>query len=582
MPIEPPYYWQIANEKYIDTSKRHNYLVNTLKTTVSNLKRICQTNEYNILQIELGYLFEHIKPSLINIISSFVEPLTRDLLKQHDYLNLKWNQKLFDALINLDVPDVIYWIFFKVPYYKHYKLDEQRKVMMEMFDYMRIHWDKKKYFNQTTFMFMTKTTYPLYPVAYQNLSNKELLMKASATIRTIFPEINYTNPNLANIKWSSSKPIRVCFISESLATDSSVLRDRMGIILNLPSSQFDVYYATVRDMSSNKLIKTPIASVFYKKMSNRNGQNKYIHLEGNLTKIRETLLTYNFHIIVYPDIGMKVDQTFLAYSRIAPIQINTWGHSDTSGISTIDYYITSKYFEVEEEVDSHYSEKPILLNSFGTYYYSPVEMFIKDKSKIKTRIDYEQFSEDDHIYWCMQTFFKFNEGFETVLANILNSDPKAQLLMSGIIPMCRSHMCRIASKLEGDSMKRIHMFPPLNKADFYSTLNISDVVLDPYPFGGCNSSLEAFDLGVPVVSMASKFINGRFTYGFYKRMGITECLVNNYNDYTQLALKLANNKDYRNMISKRILEEKHVLFEDASSVKDWANCLLELASKHFT
>ena len=176
--------------------------------------------------------------------------------------------------------------------------------------------------------------------------------------------------------------------------------------------------------------------------------------------------------------------------------------------------------------------------------------------------------------------FKFNENFETVLANILNSDPKAHLLMSGYIPMCRSHMCRIASKLEGDSMKRIHMMPALNKEDFYSAINISDVVLDPYPFGGCNSSLEAFDLGVPVVSMPSKFINGRFTYGFYKKMGITDCLVNDYNEYTQLALKMGNNKEYRNMISTRILEEKHVLFEDKYCVKDWINCLLELANKH--
>ena len=35
----------------------------------------------------------------------------------------------------------------------------------------------------------------------------------------------------------------------------------------------------------------------------------------------------------------------IAFHRIAPIQINTFGHSDTSGLPNIDYFISSKYFE---------------------------------------------------------------------------------------------------------------------------------------------------------------------------------------------------------------------------------------------
>lgn len=34
---------------------------------------------------------------------------------------------------------------------------------------------------------------------------------------------------------------------------------------------------------------------------------------------------------------------FMAHLKLAKIQINTWGHSDTSGIETIDYFFSSKY-----------------------------------------------------------------------------------------------------------------------------------------------------------------------------------------------------------------------------------------------
>ena len=42
---------------------------------------------------------------------------------------------------------------------------------------------------------------------------------------------------------------------------------------------------------------------------------------------------------------------------------------------------------------------------------------------------------------------------------------------------------------------------------------ISDIVLDTYPFGGCNSSLEVFSLGKIIITYPSEFLPGRFTYG---------------------------------------------------------------------
>ena len=44
---------------------------------------------------------------------------------------------------------------------------------------------------------------------------------------------------------------------------------------------------------------------------------------------------------------MAPDTFFLAFSKLAPIQCTTWGHSDTSGIDTIDYYLSSTYYENE-------------------------------------------------------------------------------------------------------------------------------------------------------------------------------------------------------------------------------------------
>ena len=85
--------------------------------------------------------------------------------------------------------------------------------------------------------------------------------------------------------------------------------------------------------SSGTTLEDRVAEI-YSQESEQSIEDKVAHYSSIKNKDSR-----NVYGLVYPDLGMKVFQTFLAYSRIAPIQINTWGHSITSGIPNIDYYI---------------------------------------------------------------------------------------------------------------------------------------------------------------------------------------------------------------------------------------------------
>ena len=65
---------------------------------------------------------------------------------------------------------------------------------------------------------------------------------------------------------------------------------------------------------------------------------------------------------------------YMAFYKMAEIHINTWGHSDTSGIKHIDYFISSKYYE-NEHSQKNYSEKLILMDSLCTCYVNPTEKY---------------------------------------------------------------------------------------------------------------------------------------------------------------------------------------------------------------
>ena len=92
-----------------------------------------------------------------------------------------------------------------------------------------------------------------------------------------------------------------------------------------------------------------------------------------LFKKRDIIEEQKLDILVYCDIGMSPETQWLAYSRLAPIQLNTWGHSDTSGIDTIDYFMSSSLYE-DESSQVNYSEQLIRLNSLCTYYYKIIDV----------------------------------------------------------------------------------------------------------------------------------------------------------------------------------------------------------------
>lgn len=578
-------YYEILNEKYYkNENDRHNELEIILKQNISKLRYLCKSNEYDMHSTPIGYLIEYIKGQIIDIILYFVASDKQEKYKIKRWDDINWCKELFNDISHFRIPDVLFWVFLNVPYV--YDSNEEiikfRGFYNEMLDMIMTEWKDKNYFKEKEYLYMTQLNSQIYPLSYHNNTNKYILAKYCKLMRKICPFINYINPNLNNIKNElknklariklndKSSKIKVCFISESFIKDTSVLRDRMGIILNLDRTIYDVYYATC-----NVILKgAPVALEFNDKM-----KDKYIKLDlMSLTKSREVLASYNFDIIVYPDIGMRPFQTALAYSRMAPVQINTWGHSDTCGIDTIDYYVSSKYFELENdlnEVQKHYTEEIILLDSFGTYYYNPCEQFIKNDYKFKDRSEFG-FKASDNIYWCLQTFFKINYEFVDMLARIVENDSSAKILLSNVIGYSNSHINNIIARIGKD---KIIVYPALDKTIYYNLLKISDVVVDPYPFGGCNSSIEAFTFGIPVVSLPSKFINGRFTYGFYKKMGLNECIVSSKAEYIKLAQELIKNVDKKNEISKMIKDKNHLLFKEEASIKNWNELLIDKCYK---
>jgi predicted O-linked N-acetylglucosamine transferase (SPINDLY family) len=272
------------------------------------------------------------------------------------------------------------------------------------------------------------------------------------------------------------------------------------------------------------------------------------------------ILQQQLDVLFYADLGMHKFTYALAFSRLAPVQCLTWGHSVTSGVPAIDYYISSAEFE-NESAQKYYSEELVRLPTSASAYERP------SLQVPKRRADFN-LPEDAHLYGCLQTLFKFHPDFDALIAGVLRRDPRALLvLVEGPVARWKELLVSRFTKTMGDMIDRVRWLPPLAGADFFAVTALCDVMLDPLHFGGCTTSCEAFAFGVPVVTLPGSLLPGRFTQGFYRRMEIDDCVVTTPEQYVDLAVELGTNQDRRREISKLILSRCNVLFDNSAGVR---------------
>jgi len=439
--------------------------------------------------------------------------------------------------------------------------DRNLEIMSRVYSKMNIHFDKYEHLISAVPQALT------YYYAYHDKSNAVMFRNINQFLRNICLDLNYVAPWLTpegkpkdnKDIWrpGCGRKLKIAFISKYLSTAHSVLRDRSGIILNM-------YHRYKEDTEVMYYIFDKPDSLG----SNFAGQIKeHIILPKDVRQQREILGNAKHDILVFCEIGMDVFTYYLSFGRYAPLQVDTWGHSDTSGQTSIDRYYSSKWYDTDDSFQDHYSEKLVRMNSLCTFYHDPLE-WVSNGFRWKTREEYG-FSKMNHIYYCSQSIFKLSPDFDRVLGEILFRDPYAIILIIDAYGL-KDELIRTRWEDKfGLNMSRVHFMNKMPFADFLNVIKISDILLDSYPFGGCNSSLEAFRLGKIVVTLPGKMLNGRFTLGFYQKMGIIEPICEDIDDLIRKAVFFGTNQLERERVQNLIQEKYKCLFYEQDSIVEW-------------
>ncbi|MSP49714.1 MAG: tetratricopeptide repeat protein [Alphaproteobacteria bacterium] len=301
--------------------------------------------------------------------------------------------------------------------------------------------------------------------------------------------------------------------------------------------------------------------------------DEVVTLPEDLPTARQHLAGACLDALVYTDVGMDPFTYYLAHARLAPLQMVAWGHPVTTGLDTIDLFLSADVFE-RDGAEAGYTEElarlPFLLLDWQP---ETVDLAGAERSRLGL-------AADGRAYLCAQSLFKLHPSFDRVLAEILDRDQAAVLhfVEGHRRPWCR----RIAQRLEcrfAGAIDRIRFLPRLSGADFIRAQALADVVLDTPGFSGGKTSLEAFAVGQPVVTMASRYLRGRLTYGFYRRMGLDDLVATSLDDYVAKAVRLGTDLGFRADARGRVAERSKRLWGTVESVRAFEDLVANRLSR---
>jgi predicted O-linked N-acetylglucosamine transferase (SPINDLY family) len=276
--------------------------------------------------------------------------------------------------------------------------------------------------------------------------------------------------------------------------------------------------------------------------------------------------------LLYPEVGMDAMTLRLAALRLAPRQLASWGHPMTTGLPTIDAYISADAMEPADAQD-HYREKLVRLPGLGVFY-EPL-----DAPNEKIDLARLGLPADRPLLLCPGLPFKYAARDDAVWAAIARRAANAHLVFFDTGPVAVREALRkrlehafVAAGLRFDD--HVTLVPQLSRPQFFALMRRSALFLDSIGFSGFNTAMQAVECELPIVTLEGDALRGRFGAGILREMGLGEYIANDVQSYADIAVRLAQDADERERIRTRMREARAKVFGTEAPVRELEAFLL--------
>jgi predicted O-linked N-acetylglucosamine transferase (SPINDLY family) len=384
---------------------------------------------------------------------------------------------------------------------------------------------------------------PFY-LAYHSEDNRPLLEAAAAVYAPLAKPV----PPMTRPRRRKRKIAIICdFLYKNSVTDFYETT-----IQNLPED-YDVTLVSHTNIQRDAVTKA----------LNKRAQSVYHY--SSISRLFDHCVRHAYDMIIYPEVGMSYIVYTLAMHRLAPIQVALIGHPETTGLSTVDYYISWSHFHHYPGQDQ-FTETLVTLANLPMGYRLPEyarslpDNPTKDPSKT--------------LFFVPMAAFKMHPDFDPVIVALIQDNPNNHVILIRY-PGSDVTARRLAAQLSASEYKRVQFIPFVSFNDYLKLLAMADVVLETFPFGGGNTTLHCLAMGVPYITLQGRFLRGSFGAGYYRYMNHTSFIAETPDQYIELALMVAKNPHYVTEFRKQMMAHRDLFFDNMAGPHEFYDWMRE-------
>ena len=229
----------------------------------------------------------------------------------------------------------------------------------------------------------------------------------------------------------------------------------------------------------------------------------------------------------------------------APIQVAWLAYPGTTGLSTMDYRITDPYLDPPGLDDAHYSEESIrLADSFWCY----------DPLTGEPEVNTLPARARGHVtFCCLNNFCKISRQVLALWARVLQEVEGSRLAILAA-PGPHREQTRQFFREKGIAGERLAFVVRRPRLEYLKLHHRLDVALDPFPYTGHTTTLDALWMGVPVVTLAGRTAVSRGAKSILYNLGLSELVAYTPEEYVSIATDLAKDLEQLQLLRHQLRE----------------------------
>lgn len=398
---------------------------------------------------------------------------------------------------------------------------------------------------------------PFY-LAYQGFNDRALQQTYGEMVCALMAARlpRFSQPRQARSRGAAGGKIRVGFVSRYLFSDHSVWKLPLrGWVEGLDRDRFEVFaYSTNDTPGAGPAPDAPSLA-------------RYVRGPRSTESWCEEISGDALDALIFPEFGMDPESVPLGALRLAPLQMTSIGHPITSGMPTIDLFLSSDLMEPPDG-DEHYTERLVRLPNLGfTYAPVAVEQEPVDRSRLGI-------AADEPLLWCCQSLYKLLPQDDDVFPRIAGRIGRCKIAFIEDHRTESSNTAIFEARLSaafsrhGLTMEDHCVFlPHMSTGAFAGMCAAADVFLDGIAWSGCNTALEAIAQDLPIVTLAGGLMRARHAQAHLRMMGVTETITSTKCEYVETAARLASDPGWRRRIADLYARNKHKLYHDPAPTR---------------